>query len=218
MKRHINNFISRFRYGLKIGKGAYVHRSTQFNGANLIGEGIIVSGSNIGYASYIASNSLIQNTKIGSFTCIGDQVRTGMGRHPVNEFISVHPAFYSEKKLVGFTFSQCQRFDEHLFADDEKNYYVVIGSDVWIGNNVIIMDGITIADGAIVAAGAVVTKSVEPYTVVGGVPAKIIKKRFADDEIDSLLRIRWWDKNPSWIKANAANFSSFESFNNITSN
>lgn len=69
----------------------------------------------------------------------------------------------------------------------------VIGNDVWIGRESVIMPGVKIADGAIVAAYAVVTRDVEPYTLVGGNPARPIKKRFEDDLIQLLLRLKWWD-------------------------
>lgn len=70
---------------------------------------------------------------------------------------------------------------------------VVIGNDVWIGRGAKILGGVTIGDGAVVAAWAVVTNSVPPYTVVAGVPARAIRRRFSEDIIESLLRIQWWD-------------------------
>ncbi|TQQ85238.1 CatB-related O-acetyltransferase [Peptacetobacter hominis] len=70
---------------------------------------------------------------------------------------------------------------------------IVIGNDVWIGYEAIILSGVTIGDGAIIGARAVVTKDVPPYTIVGGVPAKAIKKRFSEDTISRLLEIKWWD-------------------------
>ncbi|MCX7342845.1 MAG: CatB-related O-acetyltransferase [Proteobacteria bacterium] len=69
----------------------------------------------------------------------------------------------------------------------------VIGNDVWIGNNVTIMQGITIGDGAIIGTNSLVTKNVEPYTIVGGNPAKLIRKRFSDKDIDALVKLAWWD-------------------------
>lgn len=70
---------------------------------------------------------------------------------------------------------------------------IVVGNDVWIGYEAIILSGVTIGDGAIIGARAVVTKDVEPYTIVGGIPAKPIKKRFDADTINKLESIRWWD-------------------------
>lgn len=70
---------------------------------------------------------------------------------------------------------------------------IIIGNDVWIGYEAVIMQGVHIGDGAIIGTRAVVTKDVEPYTIVGGVPAKPIKKRFDDETIKKLQSIRWWD-------------------------
>ena len=70
---------------------------------------------------------------------------------------------------------------------------IVVGNDVWIGYEAVILAGVTIGDGAIIGARAVVTKDVPPYTIVGGVPAKPIRKRFDEDTIARLLELRWWD-------------------------
>ena len=70
---------------------------------------------------------------------------------------------------------------------------IVIGNDVWIGYEAVILAGVTIGDGAIIGTRAVVTKDVPPYAIVGGVPAKPIRKRFPDDTIAALLALRWWD-------------------------
>lgn len=79
---------------------------------------------------------------------------------------------------------------------------IIIGNDVWIGYEAVILAGVTIGDGAIIGSRAVVTKDVPPYTIVGGVPAKPIKKRFCDDTISSLLQTRWWDWSVEKISAN----------------
>lgn len=70
---------------------------------------------------------------------------------------------------------------------------IIIGSDVWIGRDTMILSGVKIGDGAVIGAKSLVTKDIEPYTIVGGNPAKFIKKRFSDDKIKALLKIRWWD-------------------------
>ena len=70
---------------------------------------------------------------------------------------------------------------------------IVVGNDVWIGYEAVILSGVTIGDGAIIGTRAVVTKDVPPYTIVGGVPARPIRKRFDDRTIAVLLRLRWWD-------------------------
>ena len=79
---------------------------------------------------------------------------------------------------------------------------IIIGNDVWIGYEAVIMSGVTIGDGAIIAARAVVTKDVPPYTIVGGVPAKLIRKRFSDETIARLSEIKWWDWSYDRIKKN----------------
>ena len=73
---------------------------------------------------------------------------------------------------------------------------IVIGNDVWIGYEAVILSGVTIGDGAIVAARSVVTKDVPPYTIVGGAPARPIRRRFDQETVDALLKLRWWDWPP----------------------
>ncbi len=91
-------------------------------------------------------------------------------------------------------------------AMDGKSYpnkgNTVIGNDVWIGHNVTIMPGVVIGDGAIIATNATVTKNVAPYTIVGGNPATIIKKRFSEEQINRLLQVKWWDWSVEKITEN----------------
>lgn len=77
---------------------------------------------------------------------------------------------------------------------------IVIGNDVWIGYEAVVLAGVTIGDGAVIGARAVVTKDVPPYAVVGGVPARLIRRRFPDDTISALLALRWWDWPADKIK------------------
>jgi len=79
---------------------------------------------------------------------------------------------------------------------------IVIGNDVWIGFEAIIMAGVTIGDGAIIGTRALVTKDVAPYTIVGGIPAKKIRQRFSDEQIDFLLKLKWWNWSETTIKQN----------------
>jgi virginiamycin A acetyltransferase len=69
----------------------------------------------------------------------------------------------------------------------------VIGNDVWIGQNVTIMPGVKVGDGAIIAANSTVVKNIEPYTIYGGNPAKLIKNRFSDEKVEFLLKLQWWN-------------------------
>lgn len=79
---------------------------------------------------------------------------------------------------------------------------IIVGNDVWIGYEAVILSGVTIGDGAIIGSRAVVTKDIPPYTIVGGVPAKPIRKRFDDVTIARLLELKWWDWSEERIKAN----------------
>ncbi len=144
------------------------------------------------YASYLApylfplsKDSLI----IGKFVQIAHGVRfitssanhkmSGFSTYPFNTFMMT-PQTTSEDITA-------------MFEDAQNRGDTVVGNDVWIGMNVVIMPGVKIGDGAIIGANSVVTKNVEPYTVVGGNPATIIKKRFDEQTIDTLLNIKWWD-------------------------
>lgn len=94
---------------------------------------------------------------------------------------------------------------------------IVLGNDVWIGFEAVILAGVTIGDGAIVGARAVVTKDVPPYTIVGGVPAKPIRKRFSQEVITRLEKLRWWDWPENRIRQNihaiqAGNLEQLEEF------
>jgi acetyltransferase-like isoleucine patch superfamily enzyme len=78
---------------------------------------------------------------------------------------------------------------------------IVLGSDVWVGTNAMVLSGVTVGDGAVIAAGAIVTHDVPPYAVVAGVPARVIRMRFTAEQIESLLRIAWWDWSEDRIGA-----------------
>ncbi len=91
---------------------------------------------------------------------------------------------------------------EAMFQVPGKKGDTIIGNDVWIGMEAIIMPGVTIGDGAIIGARSVVVKDVEPYAIVGGNPAKEIKKRFSDDTIKTLLELKWWNWEVENIEQN----------------
>jgi chloramphenicol O-acetyltransferase type B len=93
-------------------------------------------------------------------------------------------------------------FDDSFFPGHQWKGNTVIGNDVWIGAEALIMPGIHIADGAVIAARAVVTKNMRPYEIWGGNPAKFIKKRFSDEDIEKLLQIKWWDWDLETLKRN----------------
>lgn len=100
---------------------------------------------------------------------------------------------------------------------------IIIGNDVWIGYEAVILSGVKIGDGAVIGTRAVVTKDVPPYTIVGGVPARPIRKRFSDDIISELLRIQWWIWPADRIRRNIAdiqsgNIDALKSFDSMVCN
>lgn len=196
-----------FRYRkqkLKLEYMVEVH-NCKFNQYNTIYKYSRLRNSEFGDFSYAARNCQIYNTVIGKYTCIGPNVVTGMGAHPSSAFVSSHPLFYS---TLGQS-SGLVIVEKNLFEEFPVTY---IGNDVWIGNNAIIKYGIKIGDGAIIGSGAVVTKDVEPYSIVGGVPAKVIKYRFTPEQISFLLNFKWWENDLEWIKANKTLFQNIDQF------
>ncbi len=207
-KRCLRRWVYRWRYRqahLRLDRGADIaDLSSTFEGYNRIGQGSSFHG-HMGYGSYIGRYGMI-NATIGKYCCISDRVNTISGTHPTGDFVSIHPAFYSAKPHTVSPYVTEDRFDERLSNPVDGKTAVHIGNDVWIGCDVTLIGGIRIGDGAIVAAGAVVTRDVEPYTIVGGVPAKPIRKRFTQEQIDFLQEFCWWDKDPAWLKENQEAF------------
>lgn len=156
--------------------------------------------------SYISNFSRLNNVHIGKFCSIGPHVQIGLAPHPSRRFVSTYPAFYSHHN------SGCPLAfrDDKIY--DDRIPKTFIANDVWIGSNVMIPGGIAIGTGAIVAAGSVVVKDVPSYAIVGGNPAKIIRYRFSNEQIDSVLASEWWNWPKEKILRNLVRFSDVEKF------
>lgn len=191
-------------------KGANIDRNAKFEGYNKIGIESWFEGD-IGYGSYIGDHSIIK-AKIGRYCSIGHNVTVLTGTHPSHRFVSTHPVFYSTKKQNGITYVNNQKFEEVLYVDKEKKYGCEIGNDVWIGFGATILGGCKIGDGAIIAANAFVNHDVEPYSIVAGQPAKAIRMRFTEEQIDVLCQFKWWDKPESWLKEHVDKFENVDDF------
>jgi len=141
---------------------------------------------------YACNNDKLIIGKFCSIAC-GAKFMFTSGNHKLKSLANYSfPVFFEEWGLDGKNVTD---------AWDNKGD-IVIGNDVWIGYEAVIMPGVKIGDGAIIATRAVVTHDVPPYTIVGGVPAKVIRKRFDDDTINKLQKLKWWDWPEEKIKEN----------------
>lgn len=214
LRRFIKSWIYKVKYRKKLTQGerCNIGYGSEFEGENSLGYESDFYGV-MGYGSYIGEHSVIHG-KVGRYCCIAGGVNVVNGFHPTKQIVSVHPAFYTKHHGITQSYVPETIFKEYRYAIPEKKLSVSIGNDVWIGYGATIIAGVTIGDGAVIAAGAVVTKDVPPYHIVAGVPAKKIGQRFTDEQIEKLLKLRWWDKDISWIKENAQSFADIEVFLN----
>lgn len=153
------------------------------------------------YAGYLAPFLFPlspEKLTIGKFCQIAHGVRiitssanhdmSGFSTYPFNNFMMTPQTTMEEIKA--------------MFQTPNQKGDTIIGNDVWIGMEAVIMPGVNIGDGAIISSRAVVTKDVEPYTIVGGNPAKPLKKRFDEETTQALLDIQWWNWSVEKIEEN----------------
>ena len=135
---------------------------------------------------------------IGKFCMIASGVTFIMnGANHVTDAISTYPF-----AIFGGDWSKAMEGRDYPTKGN-----TIIGNDVWIGYNATIMAGVQVGDGAIIAANATVVKDVAPYTIAGGNPAAVIKKRFSDEQIATLLKLQWWNWSLEKITANVQKLS-----------
>lgn len=157
--------------------------------------------TSLGDYSYLGPNCMVADARIGKFCAIAASVRIGAPNHPMDR-PSLHRFTYCPEY-----YSATATRDAGFFAN-RRDDVVTIGHDVWIGHGVIVLPGVTVGDGAVLAAGAVVSRDVAPYSIVGGVPAKLIRRRFSEDIAARLARIAWWDWPFDTILARLPDFQS----------
>lgn len=194
-----------------LNKGTLIKRSV-LGGKNIVGSNNSIVNCQIGFGAYLGSNNFLESVKIGKYCSIASELKIILGSHPVKDNVSTHPAFFLKKhdsfNKIQLSYVKENKYDDRNLVDDKWN--AVIGNDVWIGSDVKIFQGVTIGDGAVIGTGALVIKNIEPYTIVGGVPAKTIRKRFSEENIDYLMQLKWWDKDEKWIKEYAEYFENIE--------
>lgn len=145
-----------------------------------LGRRNIIRDSHVGKGSYTGTNTIMYRVDIGRFCSIGWNVSMGGATHQYDH-ISMYTGYWFERTF-GIP-------NDNVFPKKRT----IIGNDVWIASGANVLSGITIGDGSVIGAGAVVTKDVPPYSIVAGIPANVIKKRFSDDIIELLLQLKWWE-------------------------
>lgn len=154
-----------------------------------LGRRNLIRDCELGRGTYTGTNTIIKSSNIGKYCSISWNVSIGGLNHNYRN-VSMYTDYWI-KRTFGINM-KC----------GTNPLKTIIGNDVWIAAGVTILEGVTIGDGSVIGAGAVVTKDIEPYSIVTGVPGKTIKKRFNDEIIEALEKIKWWDWDEEKIKNN----------------
>lgn len=156
----------------------------------------------LGKYTDVGYDCIIIDTEIGSFCSLGANIIIGGASHTI-DWVSTSPVFNENPDHLP------KKFSKHSFDLSSKT---IIGNDVWIGNNVLIKSNTTIGDGAVIGMGSVVTKSIPPYEIWAGNPAKFIKNRFNDERTSKILKSKWWDLEDEKIEKMAGSFNNVNEF------
>lgn len=161
----------------------------------------IVGSIQIGAFTYL-HDGFLHRVNIGRYCSVGKNFVCLQPNHELN-YITTHPMHYhgystvfNEQVVLASGFKSLKRKIE---TTKKTASQTTIENDVWIGMNVTVLNGVKISNGAVIGAGSVVTKNIPPYAVVAGNPAKIIKYRFNEAQIQKLLQLKWWEYDPEMI-------------------
>lgn len=153
----------------------------------------------IGDYSYVVNDADIIYATIGKFCSIAAQTRINPGNHPFWRASQAHFTYRASEYFDG-------EADEDAFFDWRRSHAVTLGHDVWIGHGAVLLPGVSVDSGAIVGAGAVVTHDVGPYEIVGGVPAKLIRRRFPEAAAGRLMALAWWNWDHARLRTALGDF------------
>ncbi|WP_423209083.1 CatB-related O-acetyltransferase [Paracoccus yeei] len=173
---------------------SFVGNGSKFEGPLYVA-GSIVYGSQVSVGAFCSiAGARLGNVSFGRYCAVGENVAIGQHEHPTNWLtvsrISYYPQMHEWQDILSREEPGRAEFQRTPFYGSDP--MTRIGNDVWIGYGAYIRAGVTIGDGAIIAARAVVTKDVPAYSIVAGVPAKVVKMRFTNDVIELAERVQWW--------------------------